>query len=415
MNAEMFFGGAPEASASAPGTCVRAGEVLLVCVVDGFGDDSNVDGVPVEAAAQFWSREPAYFHADLDFAGKRFTNVGLRYKGNNGLAQSRGEKKPLRIKLDEWEDDDVSITDQRLFGFQLLSLSPNTTDASNLHQVLAAQVFRDNGVPAPLAGFVEVTLDTGDGPRLIGLYAMTEVPDDPLLDRVFGNDNGNLYKPDGRGAHFASFHSRSFHKQNNDDAPLTDVRAFFTALHADQGDRAKWRDDLRAAFDVDGFAEFFAVNQTIGNWDTYGMLAHNFYLYGDPARGGQLRFIAWDFDLSFDGSAGFPFDIAIYDGTWPLLQAVARDDEFSRRYHEKLADVVAAELDTDVLADRVDALEALVRPAVVRENALRGDLDAPPPTGPALEAFEQGLTQLRAHVQTQQERADRYLSRVGLR
>ena len=69
--------------------------------------------------------------------------------------------------MDEWEDEHPEITDQRLFGFQHLSFSPNQTDPSNLRQVLATEVFRRQGVPTFYASFVEVSLDTGDGPRLL--------------------------------------------------------------------------------------------------------------------------------------------------------------------------------------------------------------------------------------------------------
>ena len=394
---------------------MRAGQLLLVCLIDGFDQAINVDGVPIDAAAPFWPRLPKYFHATIDFAGERFTNVGIRYKGNNGLASSRGEKRPLRLKIDQWEKDDATITDQRLFGFQHLSLSPNATDPSNLHQVLAAEVFRDNGVPAPLSGYAEVTLDTGDGPRLIGLYALTETPDDPLLNRVFGSDEGNLYKPDGRGAHFVSFIRGSIHKQNNDDdTALADVRSFVGALHADQSDRAQWRQNLQARFDIEGFADFFAVNQLIGNWDTYGGLAHNFYLYSDPAKAGQLRFIAWDFDLSFDGTGQANPSPAVYSGDWPLLQAIARDPELSRRYHERLATVLDEELDSGVLSARVDVLVDLISPAIEREIAANaGDDDEVSPRD--LERFETGVAILRGHLELQKTEIGAYLRRIGLR
>ncbi len=241
------------------GVCRRTSGPLI-CQADAY-DPANVDDVPPEAAAPFWSREPSYFHADLEFAGAKYTSVGIRYKGNNGLASSEGEKKPLRLKLDKWEQENPAITDQRLFGFQDLSFSPNQTDPSNLHQVLAAAMFREHGVPAPHSAFVEVTLDTGDGPRLLGLYAITEMPDGPLLERAFDNKDGNLYKPDGRGAHLLSFIQESFHKQSNEASSFEDIQAFLVALHAGRSDRPTWRAGLAQRFDVDGFADLYAINQ----------------------------------------------------------------------------------------------------------------------------------------------------------
>lgn len=382
---------------SSTGTCVSAGGPLI-CQVDAF-DPANVDNVPPDEAAPFWPREPYYFHADLTFDGIPYTSVGIRYKGNNGLARAEGEKKPFRLKLDEWEDEVPAIDDQRLYGFQALSLSPNQTDDSQLHQVLAAETFRGQGVPAPYAGFVEVSLDTGSGPRLLGLYALTEIPDKPLLVRGWGDDEGNLYKADGRGAHFVSFETAAFHKENNDLAPHDDVQAFVTALHAPRADRAAWRAGLRARFDIDGFVEAFAVNQAIGNWDTYGMLAHNFFLYGEPETG-RLHYIPWDFDLAFDSTGPSDLTLRSFDGSWPLLQAVARDADLMTRYQAALRAFADEQLVSGALVARVDALEALVRPAIMREDAVRFGTRS---------RFDAGVASLRFHLEAQRDAIAEFL------
>ena len=351
----------------ATGTCAKT-IGPLICQVDGF-DAADVSWVPDEAAAPFWPRDPLYFHADVAFDDVTFTSVALRYKGNNGLASSQGDKRPLHLKLDGWEATVPAITDQRLFGFQSLSMSPNWTDGSNLHQVLAAKMFRDAGVPAPLASFVEVSLDTGAGPALLGVYALSEIPDNPLLERAFDDDHGNLYKPDGRGAHLIDFVEASFHKKNNDTTDFADVQAMFAALHGAQADRLAWRAGLKAMFDVTGFARAYAVNQAMSNWDTYGGLAHNFYFYADPA-GGQLTYIPWDFDLSFDGTGYSDLSLGNFGGEWPLLQAIARDADFATTYRAELATVHQQQLVSGNLAATVDTFETLIRDAVEREDVV---------------------------------------------
>ena len=47
--------------------------------------------------------------------------------------------------------------------------------------------------------------------------------------------------------------------------------------------------------DVDLFLRWLAVNSTIGNWDAYGAMAHNYYLYGDPHRAGAAGFLGQQF------------------------------------------------------------------------------------------------------------------------
>jgi hypothetical protein len=370
-----------------------------ICEVDGF-DPASVDDVPVEAAVPMWNREPAYFHAEVDFVGAHYTSVGIRYKGNNGLASSIGPKKPFRLKFDRWEKENPAIADQRAYGFRDLSFSPNQTDGTNLHQVLASTLFRVHGVPAPHSAFVEVTLDTGDGPRSLGLYAMTELPDDRLPGREFGSDSGNIYKPDGRGAHFVAFVQGSFHKQNNKASGYDDIIRFIDALHASQRDRAAWRAGIRATFDMDGFLRALAINQAIGNWDTYGIYAHNFYLYADPATG-QLRFLPWDFDLSLEGTLS-DLSLRSYTGHWPLLQAIARDVEFATLYAEWLATFARAELDSGQLLARIDLLAALIRPVLERENVQ---------TGTTLERFDAALPCLARVVREQGERISEFLTR----
>ena len=372
----------------------------MICQVDEYDSADGIEYTPPDYAAKFYEGKPSYYRADIEFDGTFFSSVGIRYKGNSSLAFSSSEKKPLRIKMDEWEDDSPELKNQRMFGFQSLSLSPNETDPTNLHQVLAAATFRENGVPAPQSSFVEVTLDIGDGPELLGLYAMTEIPDDPLLDRIFDNNDGNLYKPDGQGAHFVSFVEESFHVKSSDDSDYADVNKFINALNASRVDRAAWRAELESAFDVEGFIDFLAVNQLIGNWDTYGALAHNFYFYTDE-QDEQISFIPWDFDLSFDSSPFSDFTLRSFGGTWPLLQAIARDVEYATLYQERLAAIGQAEFATGTMKQRIDSYTALIEDAVAREAALNRESDGFNGFyGPV--NFADSITRIRQHVDIQE-------------
>ena len=366
------------------GACTKTSR-LLVCQADGF-DAADLSGEYDDASQS----KPKYFHADVEYADARWTNVGIRYKGNNSLESAVGEKLPLRIKADKWEDEDKAVTNQRFFGFRELSLSPNQTDPTNLHQVLAAEAFRDAGVPAPYSSFVEVYLDAGSGPRLLGLYTMTEFPDDRLPRRVFGEGDGNMYKPDGRGAHFVEFVAASMDKRNNEGADYQDVQDFIAALHGSQRDRAAWRAQLSKTFDIAGFAKAYAVNQAVANFDTYGVYAHNFYLYN---RSGALTFLPWDFDYAFNGTDANDVSLWSFGGEWPLLQALASDAELFTIYTDALADFADAQLKSGKLAERADTLAALIRPALQREDEVRPGV---------LEMFDITLPDLKNHLKAQE-------------
>ena len=62
---------------------------------------------------------------------------------------------------------------------------------------------------------------------------------------------------------------------------------------------------------MDVFLQWLAVNTVIDNWDAYGGMPHNYYLYSTAERKGQLRWITWDHNFAFGaapgmGGRGFP-------------------------------------------------------------------------------------------------------------
>jgi spore coat protein H len=156
-------------------------------------------------------------------------------------------------------------------------------------------------VPAARAAFYRVYVDTGKGPQYWGLYSMIEDPaDGAMLDAQFGSHSGNLYKPEGAGADWTQFSKQGFDKKNHNAAgDYSDVEAAVAALNAARGDAVLWRNALEARFDVDHFLHWLAVNTLFDNWDVYGAIAHNYYLYADPRRGGKLVWIPWDHNEAF--------------------------------------------------------------------------------------------------------------------
>jgi hypothetical protein len=109
------------------------------------------------------------------------------------------------------------------------------------------------------------------------------------------------------------------------------------------------------------------------NWDTYGALAHNFYLYA-PASDGRLRFIPWDFDLALGGEET-DLSLAHFDGQWPLLQAIARDPVYFARYAALVREVVEGPFAQEEVQGLIRAQSALVRPYALAEGKTEAELD----------------------------------------
>ncbi|MBK9370494.1 MAG: CotH kinase family protein [Deltaproteobacteria bacterium] len=104
----------------------------------------------------------------------------------------------------------------------------------------------------------------------------------------WGDDSGNLYKPEGDCANWTCFEEESFEKKTNEDAAdWSDIIAVLDDLNDAGLEGEAFRSALEAGFDGDGFLRWLAVNTVMVNWDQYGTMAQNHYVYGVPEDGGR--------------------------------------------------------------------------------------------------------------------------------
>jgi hypothetical protein len=240
-------------------------------------------------------------------------------------------------------------------------------DATYLREKVVADVLRDGGVPAARTAFVRVFIDRGEGPAYAGLYTLVEVPDKPMLLAQLGNDKGNLYKPQGTGARWTQFDEAAFEKKTNEDKEdWSDVIAAVAALNASRDDAGAWRAGLEATLDVDGFLRWLALNTVIGNWDTYGAIPHNYFLYGDPEDGGRIKWIPWDHDLALAGGGAIMHDNV--GESWPLIRFLLDDPEYRADYIKHVEDAAAGAFSPQPLTERLAAEHKLIDPYVVGDE-----------------------------------------------
>ena len=334
------------------------------------------------------SETPMWVEATIEFDGRTWNNVGIRYKGNSSLtsAWSSGSLKlPFKLDFDEWEDEYPAIDNQRFFGFKQLSFANGFSDTTYLRETITYHLMRDAGLVAGETAFYEIIIDYGEGPVNLGIFTAVEVIDDTVIESAFGDDSGNIYEADGAGVSLAegTFDqiADSFEKENNEDAAdWSDIEALYTALHADTRttDPEQWRADLEVVFDVDTFLNWLAVSAVAQNWDTYGAMAHNYYLYNNPATG-QLVWLPWDHNMTFGSGGGgmggrggmgggmgrgnVTFDKADVGEGWPLIRFLLDDPVYSERYLAFLAQT-SESFDAGQLTARVEALAEMLRPFV---------------------------------------------------
>ena len=163
------------------------------------GAGGNAGGLPNNGGGMLGNDDtnPVVVPCTVAFEGKTWWYVGIRFKGYSSLMatwSSGNYKLPFRLDFDSFEDEHPEVKNQRFYGFEKLSLASNWSDPSYLREKVVHDIFREAGVHAPRTAFYRLYIDHGDGPTYFGLYAMTEIPDNPMLTSQFGDDSGNLYE-----------------------------------------------------------------------------------------------------------------------------------------------------------------------------------------------------------------------------
>ncbi len=121
--------------------------------------------------------------------GEAFKNIGIRAKGNTSLSnvsQLDSDRYSFKLEFDRYDST------KSYHGLDKLSLNNLIQDNTMMKDFLVYQMMNEFGVDAPLCSYVYITVNGEDW----GLYLAVEGVEDGFLQRNFGNDSGELYKPD---------------------------------------------------------------------------------------------------------------------------------------------------------------------------------------------------------------------------
>lgn len=393
---------------------------------DGFPEGGDFPGGGVGGMES--DVNPIWVTSTIEFEGETWTNVGIRYKGNSSLRSSWSSGSlnlPFKLDFDEFEDTYPEIYNQRFYGFKQLSLNNNFGDDSYMREIVAYDLLEAAGLVSAQTAVYEITLDYGEGPINLGLYTVVELIDDTVVKRYFGDDKGNIYKPSGEAATLAEGTyeqiADAFDKENNDtEADWSDIEALYTVLHSEvrTTNPAAWRSELESLFNVDSFLKWLALSAIIEHWDTYGGMAHNYYLYHNPDTG-QLEYISWDHNFILGAMGGGGGDRGDFPGggtaptqeepptmlptpeggfpegmqgggrgggfgggggrntslgkeevteQWPLIRYLLDDPTYNATYREYLEELNGTVFNADALATRYQLLAAIIAPYVGDET-----------------------------------------------
>ena len=121
--------------------------------------------------------------------GEAYKNIGIRAKGNTSLSSvssMNSDRYSFKIEFDQY-DSTIGY-----HGLDKLSLNNLIQDATMMKDYLTYQMMGKFGVAAPLCSYAYLTVNGEDW----GLYLAVEAIEDSFLQRNYGSDYGELYKPD---------------------------------------------------------------------------------------------------------------------------------------------------------------------------------------------------------------------------
>lgn len=121
--------------------------------------------------------------------GESYKNVGLRAKGNTSLTTVRSldsTRYSLKLEFDHYESG------KTYHGLDKLCLNNIIQDNTYMKDYLTYRLMYAFGADAPLCSYVWITVNGADW----GLYLAVEGVEDAFLQRNYGSDYGELYKPD---------------------------------------------------------------------------------------------------------------------------------------------------------------------------------------------------------------------------
>lgn len=350
-----------------------------------------------------------YYACTLEIDGETYKNVAIRGKGNTSLtkvAAYGNDRYSFKVEFDRY---DSSVT---YHGLDKLCLNNIIQDNTYTKDYLCYRLMAEMGVASPLCSYVYVSVNGSDW----GLYLAVEGVEESFLQRNYGSDYGELYKPDsqsmggGRG-NGKGFDMDDFDPAENagdnakpdgkgggrdgmnssddtllkyiDDDPdsysnifdnaktdisKSDKKRLIAALKTLSGDEPE------SAVDVDKVIRYFVVHNFVLNFDSYtGSMIHNYYLYESD---GQMQMIPWDYNLAFGAfrSAGgatslvnYPIDDPVSGGDAsdrPMLAWIFENEEYTELYHKYFAELISTVFDSGAFAQEFDSVVKMISPYV---------------------------------------------------
>ncbi len=241
------------------------------------------------------------YDSPTDTTGTTYEDVGVQYKGNSSYWFVQGMKKPYKITMDAF------VEDQELYGHSKVTLNNGVWDPTKIREVIAYKILGEF-MPAPRANLVYVRSGTAGSLQDIGVYTSVERVNKSFMQQHFGKNDGHRYKADSgsmlyHGSNPSSYENRYPVSGGDSATEYQDLIQVCDVLN--NTPIADLRADLDEIFSIDQLTWQAAAGVAMLNWDDLRAFApngHNYYLYEDTEND-RMHILPWDWDLAWSTNA----------------------------------------------------------------------------------------------------------------
>lgn len=291
-----------------------------------------------------------YVQADVTIDGVKYPRVGVRKKGFIGSQSS--SRPSLKIKLNH-NDPNGGVD-----GLTSLTLNNNKQDTTLVSQFLGYAFFNAVGSPATRCAFASVTVNG----KHLGVYSHVESMKKPLMQRLFGSDQGTLYE--GTVVDFVEGWENSFeHKFGDDQLGRKHIGQLTELLQHRDAPEVELQ-AVSELVDLDAFFRFWAVEGLLGAWDGYSGNGNNFFFYLNP-KTDKLHFLPWGIDALFEKHSKIAHDpespLSVKT-KGALAHKLYQTEAGRKRYAEQLHSLLEHHWDEEKLLAEIDRVETLLKP-----------------------------------------------------
>jgi spore coat protein H len=302
-------------------------------------------------------------------------DVGFRLRGNTSRYS---QKKSFKISFNEY------VQGRKYQDVKKINLNGQHNDPTMIREKLFYDTWKKVGLPERRTSFVKLFINDS----YYGLYTNLEELDKNWLERVFPENDGNLYKctypadlvyKNAEPQTYKNIESgsatggRAYDLQTNESIDdYSDLVELITTLK--QPTDSTVAATISTQLNVNSVLKAFALDVATGNWDDYMYNKNNYFLYHNLSTG-KFEFISYDTDNTFgvdwvnqNWATRNCMDWYAHSEPRPLAQRLLSFPAFNKIYREYLDTIARYIILPDSIFPHIESMKTLVTAAAADDT-----------------------------------------------